>query len=936
MSDYKNTLNLPKTSFAMKANLVQKEPEILKYWEKIDAATAMSAASGNKGSYVLHDGPPYANGHIHMGTAMNKILKDIIVKSRNMQGYACIYIPGWDCHGLPIEHKVEQDLKAKRKELPPLTVRRLCREYASRWIDIQREEFIRLGVLGDWQNPYLSMRPAYEAAIASNLAEFVAKGGVYRDKKPIYWCTSCHTALAEAEVEYGDETSPSIYVAFPLRDKKLKEIFPKADPEKASVVIWTTTPWTIPDNEAVCLHPDFKYALVATKDGQYLLATDRIDACAPVFGWEDITLLGETAGSELEHLKASHPFYNREAPLILGQHVTLDSGTGCVHTAPGHGREDYEVGMKYGLEIYSPLDDSGRYLPSVEFFGGQTVQEANPAIIEKLREAGALLSSGTIRHSYPHCWRCKQPVLFRATTQWFISMEANNLRKHALDAIDRDVRWIPAWGRERIYNMIEARPDWCISRQRQWGVPIVALKCRNCGEAWNDPAWMREICSRFATHSTGCDFWYEAPLDEIVPPGLACPHCGAKDWEKETDILDVWFDSGSSFSAVLEARENLSFPADLYLEGSDQHRGWFHSSLLIAEGIRGKAPYRAVLTHGYVVDGNGRKMSKSLGNVIAPQDLIKKFGAEILRLWAASVDYQDDIRISDQILNRLVDAYRRIRNTCRFILGNLYDFKSGDILPVTSLLPLDRYALDMAARLYDRLQKAYLDFDFHKIFHGLHNYCVTDLSAFYLDVIKDRLYSSLPDSKERRSGQTALWHILMLLLRGMAPVLSFTAEEIHQILPPELKGPESTVFSLQPVDTREFMLDDAKRADWDRFLAIRGAVTKAIEKIRGEGIVGHSLDSAITLYLGESQRKCLENLQTDLRAAFIVSDVAVLPLAEAPQDAFLDPEVEACAIAARKADGAKCARCWMYSTELGKNPEYPDLCPRCTAVMQGR
>lgn len=918
----------------MKANLAQREPETLKFWAKIDAARAMVAASGQNGSYVLHDGPPYANGHIHMGTAMNKILKDMVIKSRNMLGYASVYVPGWDCHGLPIEHKVEQELKAAKKDLPALAVRKRCRAYAEKWIDIQRAEFIRLGVLGDWEDPYLSMKPEYEAATASNLAEFVAKGSVYRARKPIYWCNSCHTALAEAEVEYGDEKSPSIYVAFPLQDARLKKIFPQAGNEPAYIVIWTTTPWTLPSNQAVAVHPDFEYVLVQAGQGQYLLAASLLEDCARQFNWNDLRILGQTAGQNLEGLVASHPFYDRTSPVVLGTHVTLDAGTGCVHTAPGHGREDYEVGLKYKLEVMSPLDDSGCFLPNVEFFAGQSVWDANASVIAKLQEKGALLANGSISHSYPHCWRCKKPVIFRATTQWFISMEANGLRQRALSAIDKDVRWIPAWGHDRIYNMIEARPDWCISRQRQWGVPIIALKCGHCGEVWNDPAWMREICARFATHPSGCDFWYETPVEQLLPPGLKCPACGEAHWQKETDILDVWFDSGTSFAAVLAARANLKFPADLYLEGSDQHRGWFHSSLLIAEGTREMAPYKAVLTHGYVVDGAGRKMSKSVGNVIAPQELIDKFGAEILRLWVSSVDYQEDIRISDEILKRLVDAYRRIRNTCRFILGNLSDFTADKILKPEEMLPLDRFAVDLAARLSKQWQQAYLDFEFHKIFHGLHNYCVTSLSAFYLDIVKDRLYASLANSRERASAQTALWHIIQLLARVMAPVLSFTAEEIFQALPEQLRGPEATVFALQPLPTDALELPEDKRDDWNYFLALRQAVTRGIEPVRQSGVVGHSLDTAVSLYLDENAKARLERLQANLREALIVSQLKLLPYADAPQDAYRDADLPGVAITVAKAKGQKCARCWIYSEELGQNSRWPDICPRCAHVME--
>lgn len=934
MSDYKKTLNLPKTDFPMKANLAQREPEMLKHWDEIRAAELMTAASGDKGSYMLHDGPPYANGHIHMGTALNKILKDIVVKSRNMQGYRARYVPGWDCHGLPIEHKVEQELKAKKKELPAHVVRKLCREYASKWIDVQRKEFKRLGVLGNWEDPYLSMTPAYEAATARELATFVEKGNVMRAKKPIYWCCSCHTALAEAEVEYYDHTSPSIYVAFPLPDPHLQEIFPQADPSRAHVVIWTTTPWTLPDNMAVCLHPDFDYVLVETQGKQYLLAEERLNACSALFGWEAPTVLGKAPGMRFERLVARHPFYERDSLLTLGGHVTLETGTGCVHTAPGHGREDYDVGLKYGLDIYSPLDDAGRFLPAVEFFAGLTVTEANPRIIDKLAETGLLLHSAKISHSYPHCWRCKNPVIFRATPQWFISMEANDLRSKALEAINNDVRWIPSWGRERIYNMIEFRPDWCISRQRQWGVPIVALRCEDCGETWNDPAWMRDICDKFAAHPTGCDYWYESPLEEIMPKDLVCPHCGGQHWKKESDILDVWFDSGTSFAAVLEARPELDCPADLYLEGSDQHRGWFHSSLLVSMGTRQVPPYRAVLTHGYVVDGEGRKMSKSIGNVIAPQELIEKFGAEIVRLWVSSVEYREDIRISDQILSRLVDAYRRIRNTFRYLLGSIYDMETADLLPTTRLLPVDRFALDTAVRVHQRVQQAYTDFEFHKVYHGLYNYCVTDLSALYLDILKDRLYASAPNSHERRSAQTAIWHMVCMLLRDMAPVLSFTAEEVLRHIPAGLKEDVPTVFALQDISVEQFLLSEGVRDDWNALLNVRAAVTRAIEPLRRDGIVGHALDTRVTLFLTDELRERLQGLATDLREFFLVSQIVLAPLTEASSEAVSDAEVPGLSVLVEKAHGEKCERCWIYSTELGTDTVHPTVCPRCAAVLK--
>ena len=720
---------------------------------------------------------------------------------------------------------------------------------------------------------------------------------------------------------------------FPLPDEGLKKVFAAADPARAYVVIWTTTPWTLPDNMGVCLHPEFTYALVEAAGSQYILAEELLESCAAAFGWSEYTILDRAPGAKLEGLKACHPFYDRDSLVILGQHVTLEAGTGCVHTAPGHGREDYDVGLKYGLEVYSPMDDAGRFLPSVEFFAGLNVFEANPKVIEKLEEVGALLQKSKIKHSYPHCWRCKEPVIFRATTQWFISMEKNDLRARALKAIDDEVRWIPAWGRERIHNMVEFRPDWCISRQRQWGVPIMALLCEDCGEAWNDPAWMHEMAARFASHPTGCDYWYEAELKDIVPEGLACPHCGGNHWKRETDILDVWFDSGTSFAAVLEKRPELGFPADLYLEGSDQHRGWFHSSLLVSEGTRNCAPYRSVLTHGYVVDGDGRKMSKSIGNVIAPQELIEKFGAEIVRLWVSSVEYREDIRISDEILGRLVDAYRRIRNTCRFILGNLNDISAQDLLPLDKLEPLDRFALDVAGRVHERVQQAYMDFDFHKVYHTLHNYCVTDLSSVYLDILKDRLYASAPASEERRSAQTALWHILCLLLRDMAPVLSFTAEEIFSHLPESLRGPELTVFALPALEAAPYLLDEGTRDDWTVLLAVRGAVTKAIEPMRREGIIGHSLDTRITLFVADELRQRLEGLHTDLRAVCIVSQLQMEALDRAPQAAYQDEEIAGLAIGVEKARGEKCERCWMHTDTVGSDAAHPTLCARCAHVL---
>ncbi len=936
MSDYKKTLHLPNTRFPMKANLVQREPETLKRWEQQNTYEAMVAASGSKGRYVLHDGPPYANGHIHMGTALNKIIKDIIIKSKNMQGYSAEYVPGWDCHGLPIELKVEHELGEKKKTLPAHVVRKECRKYAGKFIDIQRKEFKRLGVFGVWDKPYMSMDPAYEAATAHALADVSAAGNLARSKKPIYWCASCRTALAEAEVEYYDHTSSSIYVRFPVNDAKLQDLFPQSAGKQSYVVIWTTTPWTLPNNMGISFHRDFIYALVEYNHELYILAKDLVENCAQIFGWEKYSIIGETKGTAFEGMLAQHPFYKRTSLMGLGDHVTLDAGTGCVHNAPGHGREDYEVGLKYGCDIYSPLDDDARYLDSVEFFAGLTVFEANPKVIEKLEEVNNLLAKDTIRHSYPHCWRCKKPVIFRATTQWFIGMEKNDLRKRALAAIRKDVQWIPAWGEERIYNMIEARPDWCISRQRQWGVPIMALLCESCGEAWHDAGWMHEIAERFAKHSTGCDYWYESDITDVVPDGLTCKACGGNHWKKEQDILDVWFDSGTSFAAVVEKRPECGFPADLYLEGSDQHRGWFHSSLLASMATRNTPPYASVLTHGYVVDGKGLKMSKSIGNVIAPQELIDKFGAEIIRLWVSSVEYREDIRISDEILHRLVDAYRRIRNTCRYLLGNI-EIQKEELVPVADMLPLDRYALDVVARAHLRIQEAFAKFEFHKVFHTLHNLCATDLSATYLDILKDRLYASAANSLERRSAQSALWLILQMLMRDMAPVLSFTAEEVYGYVPQSLRHEHiDTVFALPALDATTLeeegiLLDEQNRARWAKLFDVRSAIIRAIEPMRKDGVIGHSLDTRIVLYASDHIQEVLKNM--DMRAICIVSQYQCSPLAEAPANAVRFEDMEDIAIMVEKAQGEKCLRCWIYDTALGSDAQHQGLCPRCTEVI---
>ena len=933
MADYKATLNLPKTSFPMRANLAKNEPKMLQFWDENAIYTAMSQNDPASPSFVLHDGPPYANGNIHLGTAMNKVLKDIIVKYKNMNGYNAEYVPGWDCHGLPIELKVEREFGASKSSGSILDIRKQCREYALKYLDVQREEFKRLGVLGTWEAPYLTMDPSYEAATARELARFMARGSVTRNKKPIYWCCSCETALAEAEVEYAEHTSPSIYVRFPLPDGRLRDHIPQADPDRTALIIWTTTPWTIPDNMAVALHPELTYVVVRTTEGDFLLAEDLWEERAALFGWDTPEILGRVQGAALEHMQAQHPLYNRHAPLVLADYVSTEAGTGCVHTAPGHGQEDFETGQRYGLEVYSPLDDQGRFLSSVPFFAGKTVFEANPEVIKNLDEFGMLVAHQEISHSYPHCWRCKKPVIFRATTQWFISMDRTELRDNALKEIDR-VQWIPAWGKERIGSMVANRPDWCISRQRAWGVPIVALICDGCGEAYYDPDWADSVVARFAEHPRGADYWFEADARDLAPEGLTCEHCGGGNFSKESDILDVWFDSGTSFAAVLEKRPECTFPASLYLEGSDQHRGWFHSSLLASVGTRNTAPYESVLTHGFVVDGEGKKMSKSMGNVIAPQEIIEQYGAEILRIWTASENYQEDMRISQEILSQLVDNYRRIRNTSRFILGNLSDFDPSvsDVNP-DQMLPMDRYALQLIQDRHQYILSAYRSFELHKVFHSLHGICVSELSAFYLDVLKDRLYVSHRDSLQRRSAQSALYRILLLLLRDMAPILSFTAEEVHNNLPQALRPGVSTVFGLRMPEA-EPPMDEQEKRFWDLLLTVRGEVSKAVEPVRREGTVGHSLDCQVTLYADEELLPRLQHAESTLPELCIVSQLELDALQHAPEGIYRSEEIKGLAVGVEPASGDKCPRCWHFSQGIGANEDYSEVCPRCADVMR--
>jgi isoleucyl-tRNA synthetase len=939
--DYKATLNLPKTDFPMKANLAQREPELLAFWERERLYERIQEQGQGRPLYILHDGPPYANGRIHIGHALNKILKDIIVKSKTMAGYHVPYVPGWDCHGLPIEHQVLKELGEKKKDLDTSSIRKLCRDYAEKYYKIQREEFQRLGVLGDWQRPYLTMDPAYEATILLEFGKFVERGGVYKGLKPVLWCTTDQTALAEAEVEYEDHTSPSIYVKFPMvtpphvlaSASPLHIKFPP-DVESVSVVIWTTTPWTLPANQAVCLHPDIEYAFVKVGREVLVIARKLLDGVAKACGLAEYAVVGVRRGGEgFEGLETQRPLTNGLSPILLGDFVTLEQGTGCVHIAPGHGQEDYALVLAHNakaspgerLEILAPVDDAGRFTDVVKEFAGQHVFKANPAIVERLKANGRLVGHGSLTHAYPHCWRCKQPVIFRATEQWFLSMETNDLRREALGEIER-VRWIPPWGRDRIHGMIENRPDWCLSRQRVWGVPIPGFTCSGCRRVLADPSVIEHVADLVGRH--GADVWFQKPAAELLPAGTTCPACGGRAFEKERDILDVWFESGVSYAAVLKPRK--WWPADLYLEGSDQHRGWFHSALLAGVVTDQRAPYKAVLTHGFVVDGQGKKMSKSAGNVVAPQDVIKQSGAEILRLWVSAQDYREDLRISQEILNHLIEAYRKIRNTCRFLLSNLYDFDPAQHrVPYEQLPELDRWALGRLGELIPRVVRAYEEFEFHTIFHALNNFCAVDLSAIYLDILKDRLYTFRKDSPLRRGSQTVLYDVLVALTKLMAPILSFTAEEIWRILPEAARreaGADSVHLASFP-EVHPKWKDEILAQRWERLLAIRTRVQAELEQKRRDKIIGASLEARVILQANPEAYALLKEYEQDLPTLFIVSQVEVKEVQHLPEQSDV-------VVTVAKAEGEKCERCWNYRPAVGAFPDHRTLCDRCVEAIR--
>lgn len=929
--NYKESLNLPQTDFPMKANLSQKEPAILALWEEARLYEKIRETAQGRDLYILHDGPPYANGSIHLGTALNKILKDIVIKAKNMSGFDSVYVPGWDCHGLPIEHQVDKELGEKSRSISQTEKRRLCRTYAEKYVGIQRDQFRRLGVLGDWWNPYLTMNYDYEAVTVAEFGKLYLNGSVYKGKKPVYWCASCKTALAEAEIEYADHRTPSIYVKFPfLSDPAV--LSPKLKGKKVSFVIWTTTPWTLLANLAIALSKDFVYAAVQVGGEVLVVAKEMVEKCLDAFGFKsgDFEIVDEFPGSRAERLTCRHPLVERESLLINAPFVNLESGTGCVHIAPGHGQEDYEIGMEYGLENYAPVDDDGKFTADVKDFAGQFVFAANQNIIGKLKESGFLLGSLDFVHSYPHCWRCKNPIIFRSTEQWFISMDKNDLRKKALAAIDK-VSWIPAWGRERIYGMVENRPDWCISRQRSWGVPIAMFTCGTCGREVMTEEIMRHLVE--LVRQFGADVWFEREPKDLLPAGTVCPDCGGDAFAKETDILDVWFDSGVSHAAVLERRSGHRTPADMYLEGNDQHRGWFHSSLLESIGTRGVAPYRNVLTHGFVVDGEGKKMSKSVGNVIDSQEIIDQYGAEILRLWVAAADYTDDIRISEEILKRLVEAYRRIRNTSRYILGNLYDFDcTANMVPYGDLEEMDRWILHRLQEVIQRVREAYGKYQFHVVYTTLYNFCTVDLSAFYLDVLKDRLYTSGAASKERRSAQSAIFLILDAMVRLMAPIMSFTAEEVWNSLP-AWAGKEASVHLARFPAANPEQVDQVLDENWKNMIAVRGEVSKVIEAARKNKVLGHSMDASVDIAPPEALRGLLEAHREALRAILIVSEVNIVS-GDQIREPYQSTEMDGLVIGVMKAPGKKCNRCWIYSESVGTDAEHPLICSRCLTTIR--
>jgi isoleucyl-tRNA synthetase len=934
MPEWKDTVNLPRTGFPMKANLQTAEPEALARWEAMDLYGRIRARRKGAPKFVLHDGPPYANAQIHLGTALNKILKDFVVKSKTMAGYDAPFVPGYDCHGLPIELRVDRELGPKKRQMSRADLRRACRAYAERFIGVMTSEFKRLMVFGQWDKPYITMDYRYQGDIARALGRFVERGLVYKGKKPVHWCIHCRTALAEAEVEYEDHASPSIYVEFPLSPAdggQLSERVPELSGREVSVLIWTTTPWTIPSNLAVAFHPELDYAAYDINGRAVIVAEALAERVGAAVGQRFDRSIARMKGEQLEGIRFRHPLYERDSVGVLGDYVTLEQGTGAVHTAPGHGADDFLTGMKYGLDIYAPVGPGGHFLESVELFGGQRVFDANPHVEEALAARGRLWHRETLVHQYPHCWRCHNPVIFLATSQWFVRMDGDpvivcedgqsrTLREAARYAIDNQVRWIPAWGRDRIYNMVSNRPDWCISRQRVWGVPIPAVVCTACGEAVITPELVQRAAAVFDQYSA--DAWYERPIEEFLPPGFSCPSCGGTAFERETDILDVWFDSGSSHEAVLPRYPDLTWPSDMYLEGSDQHRGWFQSSLLVALCTRGRPPFREVLTHGFLIDLEGRKMSKSLGNAIVPQEVIKESGAEIIRLWVAMTEFTEELRVSKEILTRVIDVYRKLRNTCRILVANLYDFDpAADMVPYERLDVVDRYALARYAEAAERMRRAYDAYDFSAVAQSLNALTTVHLSAFYVDVTKDRMYTLAAKSAERRSTQTAMYRICDGLARLLAPILPVTADDLWRHMP----GQQSPSVHLEDVPNVAGLRNPALLETWERLLEVRETVNAALEQKRKDKLIGNSLGAKVTIDADGPIGVLLDQHRAYLPMLFIVSEVALT--VGTPDGA------DRLSVRIEKASGVRCDRCWRYVPSTRTEPDWAGLCERCVEAL---
>jgi len=919
--DYKPTLNLPKTEFPMKADLPKREPSMLKIWQDGDIYGAIRKSRAGAPKFILHDGPPYANGDIHIGHALNKTLKDIVVKYKTMRGYDAPYIPGWDCHGLPVEHQLFKELKLTRHQIGQLEFRKLAHDYAMKYVGIQREEFKRLGVFGRWDDPYLTLNPKYEAAIVRSFGKLLKKGYIYKGKKPVNWCATCETALAEAEVEYEDKISPSIFVKFRLLDASRFTIHDSRFTLHASrvyLVIWTTTPWTLVSNVAIAVHPGLEYAAVEVRGEILIVAKGLLEGAMEKIGVKEYKVVAAIPGESLAGLACQHPFIERKSQVILGGFVSKEEGTGLVHIAPGHGEEDYLAGLKYELPMIMPVDGQGKFDKSAGEFSGMKAFDANGPIIEKLKSKGALLYDGKASHSYPHCWRCKQPIIFRATEQWFLSVHKSGLRERSLDAIKR-VKWVPSVGGNRISSMVELRPDWCLSRQRYWGTPIPVFYCAKCGGPVLDVEALESLAK--AVERDGSDCWFSRGADELLPKGFSCPNCKETSFKKETDILDVWFDSGVSAIAVCKDNAELSFPADLYLEGSDQHRGWFQTSLLATMGAEDMAPFKSVLTHGFVVDGEGRKMSKSLGNVISPQEVIDKFGADVLRWWVASCDYNEDVRLSDEIVARCAESYRKLRNTFRFILGNLFDFDpQNDKISEEKMEAIDRWAIAKAHLVLGNAANSYEAYEFHRVCSLVHQFCVKDLSNFYLDILKDRLYTYLPQSRERRSAQTAIYAILEILIKVTAPILTFTADEAWRLFRREERA-ESVHLAEWPKPpgkvSEEFL------GEWDAIAQIRDTVMKALEEKRQAQIIGNSLQANITISSAGKSYELLKRYKAALAAVFIVSSVELKR----------DEKSNEISVGIERSQGKKCERCWVYADTVGKSSAHPTLCERCAKAL---